>query len=84
MNTAKHAQATCASVTLKKDNGMILLTVTDDGRGGKTPLHTPYARQRLGLTIMRERAELVGADFLFESIPGQGASVTIKMPWEEQ
>jgi len=84
MNTAKHAQATCASVTLKRDKGMILLTVTDDGSGGK-PHSTSYTQgSGWGLTIMRERAELVGATFLFESIPGRGTSVTITMPWEEQ
>jgi len=34
------------------------------------------------MTIMRERAELVGGKFTIDSLPGRGTSVTVEIPLE--
>lgn len=73
-NVVKHAAATKVSVSLECSPDAVELDVTDDGRGfdaGRAPL------DRLGLGIMRERAEAVGARFSLESEPGAGTSVTV-------
>ena len=57
---------------------MILLRVWDNGRGF-VPTKTPNGG--LGLVIMRERAESIGAEFDVESRPGQGTQVSVR--WME-
>jgi signal transduction histidine kinase len=77
-NTAKHAGAERVEVDLRLGPGRAELTVRDDGRGFD-PAAVPPGR--LGLTIMRERAEAVGATVAVESRPGGGTSVVVV--WSE-
>jgi two-component system, NarL family, sensor histidine kinase DegS len=58
-NALKHAHATRVAVTLRADDGRLLLEVADDGVGFDPDAAALRAR-RLGLTSMRERAERVG------------------------
>jgi PAS domain S-box-containing protein len=82
MNTAKHADANNVTVTLKNDSGMIQFSVVDNGKGFK-PMSSPRAQGTgWGVNIMRERAELIGAEFSFDSFPGSGTSVTVKITQE--
>ena len=50
------------------------LTITDDGRGFDPAAAPP---DRLGLGILRERAQSIGADLSIESAPGQGTRVGV-------
>ncbi len=76
-NVLKHADAHHAEVRLATDDGLLLLTVTDDGRG----FHVTDARPgHLGLGTMRQRAESVGARFEVASRPGEGTIVTVRLP----
>ena len=52
--------------------------VRDDGRGFD-PANAPP--DRLGLGIMRERAQAIGATLTIDSQPGQGTR--IRAVWEE-
>ena len=52
--------------------------ISDDGRGFD-PSQKPH--NRLGLWIMQERAEAVGASLAIDSQPGHGTKVTIL--WDE-
>jgi len=82
MNTAKHADAKVVAITLYCDPGKVRFTVADDGKGF-TPPATPHPLvSGWGMTIMRERAELVGGNFTFVSLPGQGTTVTVEIPLE--
>lgn len=56
----------------------VLLSIRDDGRGFD-PARVPHSR--LGLGIMQERAEAIGATLTVESQPGHGAQVTVL--WEQ-
>ena len=73
-NVAKHAQASQATVTLRCVPNRIDLQVSDNGRGfswqGISPDH-------LGLSIMRERADEIGALLEIDSRLGQGTRVDI-------
>jgi PAS domain S-box-containing protein len=72
-NVAKHANATQAIVTLRLGDS-VRLTVADDGAG-----FDPRAvgADHLGLHIMRERAETMGARFSLYSEPGEGTQVSV-------
>ena len=51
------------------------LAVTDDGIGFDPDDVPP---DRLGLGIIRERAEAIGARLSIESSPGEGVSITVE------
>jgi PAS domain S-box-containing protein len=73
-NIAKHARATQATVTFKRTPDRGQLTVKDNGRGFVINKVTP---EHLGLTIMNERAEAIGARLQIESRLGRGTTVTV-------
>ena len=76
-NVAKHARATHATVRLERDPDQAQLAVEDNGRGFVIDKVTP---EHLGLTIMRERAEAIGARLHIHSWLDHGTVVTIVWP----
>jgi two-component system, NarL family, sensor histidine kinase UhpB len=76
-NAARHAEATAISVEVRQQDGVLSAIVEDDGRGfqGDPP--------GLGLTGMRERAELIGGALEIASSPGAGTKVTLSVPLGE-
>ena len=77
-NVRKHARAREVWLALRQTNGDLVLEVRDDGEGF-TPQDITNA-SRHGLRSMRERAELIGADFQVISRPQQGATVRVRLP----
>jgi len=71
-NVAKHAAASQAVVNLQCQPGQVTLRVSDDGRGFDTQ-NVPS--ESLGLSIMRERAEAIGAALKIDSQIGHGTEV---------
>ena len=79
-NVAKHAAADQTLIRLDCGEQDVMLSITDNGRGferSNTPLES------LGLGIMRERAESVGAKLDIESEPGQGTQLTVTWSWAD-
>jgi PAS domain S-box-containing protein len=76
-NVAKHAQASQATVYLNCDPDRVELAVRDNGCGFDL---TDTPPDHLGLGIMRERAEDVGATLEIESQAGSGTQVRVS--WE--
>jgi signal transduction histidine kinase len=86
-NIVKHARAhqvhvrlgyTSAGTDSSPARLKVLLAIRDDGRGFD-PAQVPH--NRLGLGIMQERAQAVGASLAIESQPGRGTAITIL--WEQ-
>jgi PAS domain S-box-containing protein len=77
-NISKHAGASRVDIHLQYESSGIELHIRDDGRGFD-PAHTPAGHY--GLSMMRERAEAVGAALSIISQPGHGAEIVIR--WEE-
>ena len=80
-NIAKHSKAEVATLSLRK-TGQIELVIEDDGQGfnlGEKPSPANHMRG-LGLTSMRERAELTGGSFAIESIHGSGTTIRLSWP----
>jgi nitrate/nitrite-specific signal transduction histidine kinase len=77
-NVAKHSEAEHASVLLRDcgddepERGALELVVADDGRGFDLEAVRPGS---LGLGIMAERAEAIGAGLQVTSSPGEGTRV---------
>ena len=81
-NVVRHAQARAVTVGLRQDAGQIHLSVQDDGIGFDVVAMTERAVRgaSLGLLSMEERAELVGGQLEFNSVPGQGTEVHAWFP----
>ncbi|MDP2659198.1 MAG: GAF domain-containing sensor histidine kinase [Dehalococcoidia bacterium] len=79
-NTRKYANATRTMVKVEKRNGSMLLSVDDNGQGFDLAGYQGRKQMRFGLSIMKERAESVGAIFSVQSQPGQGTRVTVELP----
>ena len=76
-NVAKHSGAAAATLTLAPlddQPGGARLTVTADGTGFDP---AGAGGGRLGMGIMKERAEAVGATLLLCSAPGEGTTATV-------
>jgi signal transduction histidine kinase len=75
-NCARHARASCITVTVTERAGSIDLAVTDDGIGFETTL----PRSGLGLLGLDERVRELGGTLAVESAPGRGTTLQITMP----
>ena len=79
-NIARHSRATRVGADLRASPRRIAITIEDDGVGFE-PGAAPT--DRMGLLIMRERAQAIGAQLLVTSKPGQGTRVTIVWPSDQ-
>lgn len=57
-NIVKHSGAHEAYINIKKENGRVILKIADDGQG----FHASEVNGGTGITGMRERATILGAD----------------------
>ena len=78
-NTVKHARATALSISIQKNNKILLLKTKDDGIGFNYSEKTQIARG-LGLLSIHSRVELLGGQLLVTSQPGSGTIFEIEMP----
>jgi signal transduction histidine kinase len=67
------------SVRLSRSNGMVSLTVSDNGVGLDPSQFATTGG--LGLVMMRERASQLNGTFDFESAPGRGTSTRVVIPF---
>jgi two-component system nitrate/nitrite sensor histidine kinase NarX len=80
-NVRKHSRAKHVWISCKEVAGDFLLEIRDDGRGFSAD-DLPLPSQH-GLRGMRERAELIGANFQVVSRPGDGAAISLRVPMAE-
>ncbi|MBK8194613.1 MAG: hypothetical protein IPK76_15865 [Lewinellaceae bacterium] len=76
-NVLKHAGAGSLHLQLLKDEGQLLLTVEDDGKG-----FDPAANgsDGIGLANIRTRVEVLRGKMHLDSAPGKGTFVSIEIP----
>lgn len=75
-NITKHAQANAISIVLKNQAENVVLQIKDDGRG----FDPQTVRKGLGITNIRNRAELFGGHAEIFSRPGQGCRLQVVIP----
>jgi len=83
-NVSRHAQATKALVSVSERDGVLIASVTDDGRGLPDSAQLGPRGDGLeggyGTSGMRERAELVGGELELAPAPGSGTVVRLTVP----
>jgi ligand-binding sensor domain-containing protein/signal transduction histidine kinase len=82
-NILKHSGATRAFVELWCDNGLLRITVRDNGRGFKERSQETIASANgsgLGLVGIAERVRMLGGTHAILSTPEQGTTVTVEIP----
>jgi signal transduction histidine kinase len=72
-NALTHARATRVAVELAQSEGVIALTIRDDGIGFDPRIER---EGHFGLHIMRERASAAGAELFLDSGLGEGTQIT--------
>lgn len=80
-NVRKHAQASRVDLLCSLVQDRILLEIKDDGKGFS--LDDTDTQYHHGLQGIKERAELVGAEFKIKSRPGEGTSLQLKLHAEK-
>jgi signal transduction histidine kinase len=73
-NTAKHAQATTAEITITPTHDALVVTVTDDGIGGAD------LTKGSGLIGLEDRVEALGGSLTVQSPPLGGTTITASLP----
>jgi signal transduction histidine kinase len=80
-NTIKHAKANEVLIQINGDRGNLLLQYEDDGVGfDKSQIEA----NGMGLNNINSRIDFIKADVLFDTAPGEGVSVMIKIPLKEK
>ena len=79
-NIRKHSHAANARILLNHDNrGTYSLLIEDDG-AGMAPPSDALPGERIGLSVMRERANRLPGELTIESEPGEGTRIVLEFP----
>jgi signal transduction histidine kinase len=81
-NVARHADATNVQVSLKKNNGNLVLKVSDNGKG--ITERQIVDSKSFGLVGMRERAFVFGGKVDINGIMMEGTTVIVTIPFEKE
>jgi ligand-binding sensor domain-containing protein/signal transduction histidine kinase len=77
-NIVKHAHATEAGVTIRRDGNRLVLTIRDNGKGFTPGTGVADGQPGgFGLLGISERAQLLGGRPSIHSAPGQGTTISI-------
>ena len=76
-NISRHSKATQATLSVNESETHLFLEIKDNGRGFEP---AKLDSNRMGLSIMKERAESIQADIGIESQPGKGTTIVVKWP----
>lgn len=76
-NVMRHAQAHTVEVGLHVDQGMLCLSISDDGCGFVVDAARATS---FGLVGMRERVLMLGGSLALHSAPGEGTTLSVRIP----
>jgi PAS domain S-box-containing protein len=81
-NVIEHSEAKHASVALQAVDGTVSIRVEDDGVGFDPAIAMADAEPKpgLGLLSIRERLRYLGGTMEIDSRPGEGTTVTLRVP----
>lgn len=77
-NALKHAAAKKETVRICVEDGLLVLEIADDGQG--FDLEAARHKGGMGLVSMAERARQMGGTLSIDSVPGEGTTVTVRVP----
>ena len=76
-NVVRHAGVNEASLALQENAGIAELVIRDEGAGFD---RGNASRAGIGLVGIEERVRLVGGSARIDSVPGEGTTVTVRIP----
>ncbi|HXU30635.1 MAG TPA: GAF domain-containing sensor histidine kinase [Thermoanaerobaculia bacterium] len=79
-NVRKHSRAHRVRISIESADGLVRVTVADDGVGFDPSALGRSAFPRFGLSTMRERAQSVGGILRVDTTPGEGSQVVAELP----
>ena len=77
-NAAKHANASSVAVGVEAADGVLRISVRDDGAGGARFAHGT------GLVGLKDRVEALGGRIWLESPSGAGTSLEAELPLDDR
>jgi len=77
-NVRKHAEACSVKISAVQSGNFLTLEVSDSGHGFNP--ENVSQPSHYGLRTMRERAELIDADFQITSVEGEGTTISLRIP----
>lgn len=78
-NILRHSRAGQVNIHAKGNDGVLRITIHDDGAGFTLDSSTGY-----GLRNMHDRAHLLNGTLEIDTKPGKGTVITLEIPQEEQ
>ncbi|MCL6265702.1 tetratricopeptide repeat-containing sensor histidine kinase [Flagellimonas myxillae] len=75
-NSVKHAQCKQATISFTLEDGLLTLTIQDDGVG----FEVNKGRNGIGLRNLTSRAEKINGSLQVESQKGEGTTITVQIP----
>lgn len=81
-NARKHSRSDTITIYLYEEEGALVASVRDRGRGFNLAAVEAFYHNRgsLGLLNMKERARLIGADLRIKTEVGKGTTVELRIP----
>ncbi len=77
-NVVKHSGATSVWISMRREDGLVIATVRDNGRGFNMDEVMKSTERGLGLFGMKERMSTVGGELEINTAHGQGTEVVAK------
>ncbi len=79
-NALRHGGANRVTISVEESAGKIALRVIDNGRGFDPAAALQGKRGHFGCAGIRERARKIGAEVAWRSMPGEGATLEVRLP----
>ncbi len=79
-NARLHSQCSQIRVTLDVDDTRVRMTVEDNGKGFDVAAAMVPGQKHIGLSTLKEKAELLGGQLQIDSTLGQGTRATLEIP----
>lgn len=77
-NILKYADASMTTVSLKRQNGELIMSVKDDGKG----FDTRMKRTGIGLENIKRRTQVLNGHLRIISAPGKGCDLIVHIPFD--
>ncbi|MFC1971808.1 PAS domain S-box protein [Chloroflexota bacterium] len=80
-NIWRHSEASTAELSIEFTDGLLRISIKDNGKGFKSPHRTGDLASlgKLGLVGMQERANFLGGALLLKSEPGNGTQIVVEV-----
>jgi Signal transduction histidine kinase len=79
-NVVKHSRASTARFEVRKDDGLLRMTLEDNGVGFDYDAMINRSSSGFGLVNLRERVRLLGGTLRIDTSPGKGTRLAVDIP----